>query len=70
MTTIIKISAYLLWAMIIASIAYKLKNFKTPFSDSLTPEQKKKMKQSSQERGQFYGMVYVLAFILLCVIYK
>ena len=59
MTTITEISAYILWAMIITAIAYKLKNFDTPFGDSLTDYQRTLMRKSSSKRSKFYSMVFI-----------
>ena len=70
MTTITEISAYLLWAMIIASIIYQLKNFDTPFSDSLTKHQINLQYCSAKKRGRFYGISYVLSFLVIYFIFR
>ena len=70
MTTIPEISAYLFWVMIVASIIYQLKDFDTPFSDSLNQHQINLKYCSSQKRGKFYGIAYVLSFLVIYFIFK
>ena len=70
MTTITEISAYLFWSMIVASIAYQLKDFDTPFTVSLTQHQINLQYCSSKKRGQFYCIAYVLSFLVIYFIFK
>ena len=62
---IVKLSAYVLWAYLAACVAYKLQTFETPFSDSLSPEQKALMKQSGKVRGSFFMSVFVIALVVI-----
>ena len=66
-TTLTEISAYVLWAFILSSIAYKLQNFGTPFGDSLSAEQKALMSESARKRMNFFVCAFVIIFIVIYV---
>ena len=69
-TAVLYGSTVVLWATVLASIVYSLRDFPTPFKDSLTPAQLEIKKASAQERRQFYyGALFVSLGIVSAAAY-
>tara|TARA_Y100000389_G_scaffold195246_1_gene226397 strand:+ start:479 stop:907 length:429 start_codon:yes stop_codon:yes gene_type:complete len=67
---VIKISAYIAWSVIIASIYYKSQNFPTPFSDSLSFNQRQLMKSSFPNMKKMGCSTLFLPFIFFILTSK
>jgi hypothetical protein len=67
MPSVTDLSAYALWALLIASLAYKLRGFDTPFGDSLTPEQRLLKDRSACQRRDFFVKALVAACVAIWV---
>jgi hypothetical protein len=63
----IEISAYVLWAVVLASVAYKFQTFPTPFGDSLSDTQKALVKDSSRKRMNFFVCAFIVSFAIIYI---
>ena len=62
------VSTVLLWSWVLASVLYALRDFPSPFRDSLTPEQVRIKKESAKTRGSFFWCAFMMSLLVVSAI--